>query len=914
MDEQIDGINLQGNEYTFNINGVDITVTKSDTISSMMSKVNSSTAGVRMSYDTNTGQFKLDSKTSGGGEKIVIRDVKGNLMNQIFGAQGGNSVGSASLTLEDGLVAGGKYATADMDFEARKQFGEDNNLNYYMFDLTINGVTKTVRLDNSYFKLEKDPVTGAELQDKSYDLLAAANQGIKNAFGVNVGVELKAGPDGKAYVEASDGTAVTFGAGNGAGLLGFKEGDNNYLTDVNYNGSITSSAADFNGAADGMGTLTSGKVKLTIDGKAVEIDIDLSILNKTFANSTEATKAVTGEDGIEAKIRQSIIDQLMAAEADGGHAMDEEAATALADKVSLKLNVGFEADNYAMFEDSADSIKKYFVSLGDLNEDGTIKTGAKVYSLNTTSGTLDEATIAHGDLTASLEANGSQTKIGMMKPGSVTVNLGTDANTAVSISAAAGQDTFLANLGFGAGGNNENDNVGVTLGDLGAGNLQKAEDGYKVFTNTANGNALVYEKDGKYYADTTGTSAELTGIDATKLTPVKEELEGELTFSYNGGFITVDYDSDTKLKDLIEEINTGSGGKLNARLVDGKLTVEGTDGVINVTDTGNMLENVFGLSNYNTDGTVNSYTTAAREADYDSRVTKGKNLEVVVNGQTLSYNSNSFTIDGVTLTANQLTTAEEEAAGGITVNTVSDATETMDRIKSWIEEYNALVFTLNSAVNETRPKNNGSLYDPLTDEQKADMSESEIEKWEIEAKKGMLYNDRTIRSILSEMRAALYERVEAAGLSLYDLGLQVKDTTNANEQGQLEFMPSSYSSSGIGGEDKLRQLLESEPDKVRTFFQDPTGGLATKLNSIMDKAVNTSSVNRGSLITIAGTESNTGDNTSQLGTKMSAIDEYITNLKTRLENEYNRYWKQFSALEVAVSKMNSQSSWLTQQQ
>jgi flagellar capping protein FliD len=88
--------------------------------------------------------------------------------------------------------------------------------------------------------------------------------------------------------------------------------------------------------------------------------------------------------------------------------------------------------------------------------------------------------------------------------------------------------------------------------------------------------------------------------------------------------------------------------------------------------------------------------------------------------------------------------------------------------------------------------------------------------------------------------------------------------------------------------------------------------LGHKLNDIITKAASTSSIaeKRGTLVRIAGTELNTGDNTSTLGNKMEEIDNYISNLKLRLESEYNRYWKQFSALEVAVSKMNSQSSWL----
>jgi flagellar hook-associated protein 2 len=51
-------------------------------------------------------------------------------------------------------------------------------------------------------------------------------------------------------------------------------------------------------------------------------------------------------------------------------------------------------------------------------------------------------------------------------------------------------------------------------------------------------------------------------------------------------------------------------------------------------------------------------------------------------------------------------------------------------------------------------------YEPLTDEQKEEMTESEIEKWEEMAKSGLMRNDRQISGLLSDMRSAIYEKVE----------------------------------------------------------------------------------------------------------------------------------------------------------
>lgn len=61
--------------YKLNINGTEISLDKKSTISSMMSAVNKSAAGVTMTYSSLTNSFTLESKEFGGAGKVEVGDT-----------------------------------------------------------------------------------------------------------------------------------------------------------------------------------------------------------------------------------------------------------------------------------------------------------------------------------------------------------------------------------------------------------------------------------------------------------------------------------------------------------------------------------------------------------------------------------------------------------------------------------------------------------------------------------------------------------------------------------------------------------------------------------------------------------------------------------------------------------------------
>jgi flagellar capping protein FliD len=213
-----------------------------------------------------------------------------------------------------------------------------------------------------------------------------------------------------------------------------------------------------------------------------------------------------------------------------------------------------------------------------------------------------------------------------------------------------------------------------------------------------------------------------------------------------------------------------------------------------------------------------------------------------------------------------------------------------------VEDYNKLVdkvFTLTTEKAEYRD------FNPLTDAQKKDMSETEVELWETKAKTGLLRSDTNLVSMLSELRQVLFMRPTGSSISLSDIGIT---SSSYGDRGKLTIDST-----------KLNQALETRMNEVQSLFTDKVNGIAVKFNTILNKNAQSSLSTPGRLVVVAGIANTTSDVKNTLTERVKSIELTIDNFKRMYESQKERYWKQFSQLETAMSKMNSQSSWLTQQ-
>ena len=338
--------------------------------------------------------------------------------------------------------------------------------------------------------------------------------------------------------------------------------------------------------------------------------------------------------------------------------------------------------------------------------------------------------------------------------------------------------------------------------------------------------------------------------------------------------------------DLAAEIQGIVGAGVSVSYTtDDKIQIQGTSKGFNIegTDTEGkaLMNNLFGQDGM----TFSSQMTA--------QVTAGQNARLTVDGTVIERNSNTFELDGITM---ELTSEYHDTGTPIRLTTSRDTDKIVDSLKSFVEDYNALVEELNEHLKETA---NYKKYAPLTDEQKKEMSDKEIELWEEKSKEGLLHNDANITSFLGDMRMVLYSSVEGAGLSLYDIGIETSD--NWRDNGKL-----------VIDEDVLKSMAATNPDAICKLFIDRDQGLGIGMQNALKDAANVSSGSPGTMVRYAGTKDVlTTSNT--LYEEMKHISETLSNLNIKYQLEKTRYWNQFNAMEQAISNMNSQSSWLTQQ-
>ena len=389
------------------------------------------------------------------------------------------------------------------------------------------------------------------------------------------------------------------------------------------------------------------------------------------------------------------------------------------------------------------------------------------------------------------------------------------------------------------------------------------------------------------------------------------DAKGEAKFKINEKEITIK--STDTINDVMKKINnSGAGVTVNYQEAADKFTFTSTEngasGAIEFDQAGKDVVNaLFGLGVGEKDEAGNDvYGKRGQDAIVS---VKYAGSDEIVN---LRRDSNSFTVDGLTIAikgtfgeynGEVLDTTNMEPDQAVEIDASVDVDKLMDTIKSFVEEYNSIVDMVNTQLTTKHEKD----YDPLSSEQKSELSESEIEKWEEKAKAGLLFGDSDLRSLSMDLRV-----VVSGGLleKFREVGISVSSTYSDNGKLSID-------------EAKLRGALQTDPEKVEKLFTSQAGvedgketynGLATNLKAVMNKYVNTTGAmeSKGILIRKAGSKSSAMSLTQNTYyNEISSIDKIIEKLKAQLKKEQDRYVSQFSTLETLIANMNSQSSYLS---
>lgn len=272
---------------------------------------------------------------------------------------------------------------------------------------------------------------------------------------------------------------------------------------------------------------------------------------------------------------------------------------------------------------------------------------------------------------------------------------------------------------------------------------------------------------------------------------------------------------------------------------------------------------------------------------------QGQDAIVELNGATFTSASNNFQINGLTITANQLTGADEE----ISITTNTDTQGIYDMIKGFFTEYNTLIKEMDSLYNADSAKG----YEPLTDDEKEAMTDKEIEKWEEKIKKALLRRDDTLQSVSDSIKNAFQKSYEINGkkYSLSSFGIKTGGyfTSGDNEKSIFHIDGDSKDSTSSGNTDKLMAAIASDPDTVCEFFNKLADGVYAELSNKM----------KGTTLSSAYTVYND----KSMKNEYNEYTKTIKSWEEKIESYEEKYRKQFTAMEKALATLNSNSSSLT---
>lgn len=281
---------------------------------------------------------------------------------------------------------------------------------------------------------------------------------------------------------------------------------------------------------------------------------------------------------------------------------------------------------------------------------------------------------------------------------------------------------------------------------------------------------------------------------------------------------------------------------------------------------------------------------------YNSGAVKidGQDGIIELNGAEFVSNSNSFQINGLTINAKALTDEGEI----ITITTDTDVDAIYDKIKNFFKEYNELMTEISTKYNAASAGD----YEPLTEEEQEELSETQLEKWEGILKTAALRRDGTLSTVMSSMKSALIKGYEINGknytLSTFGIKTLGYFTAEDNQKANYHIDGDPDDDSTKANEDKLKAALVSDPENTIEFFSTLMKDLYKTLSDKLSKSTSTSSAFKIY-----------NDKTMQ-----SQYDSYtkkLSNWEKKIEDYRDKYVKKFSAMETAMAKLQSQTSALS---
>ena len=415
--------------------------------------------------------------------------------------------------------------------------------------------------------------------------------------------------------------------------------------------------------------------------------------------------------------------------------------------------------------------------------------------------------------------------------------------------------------------------VSDTTGSQGMVNIYDNANGGNLAAALFGGNTMI--NTGEVKADVSGTSdysISLNGGAAVPLSVTKNVNEPLADFAKS----VQESVNATSLKGKVTVGISSDGKSLTFRSVDGTpLTIKPSDGSSDILKIGAAGE-----------------TALAVKGGQDCKINAtvgGASMDIV-------RETNSFTLDGVSLSILGQTTS---TTNPITFSAADNTDDLYKKVSDFVDSYNKIIDLVNTDVTQMPTSNStsnggGTAYEPLTDDQKKTMTDTEITEWNTKAQQGLLFSDPQLSALQTDIRKAMESTVDSVGMSLADVGIST-GAYDYTSGGKLQIST-----------DKLKAVIKDHPEQLEQLFTN-SDGVASRLSDVITKNIGAYG-NDGTLVDVAGSSTLIGTDQSQLAKEINSYSDSIKDLQDQLKTEQDNLQAKFTTMETIISRLSDQYS------
>ncbi len=395
--------------------------------------------------------------------------------------------------------------------------------------------------------------------------------------------------------------------------------------------------------------------------------------------------------------------------------------------------------------------------------------------------------------------------------------------------------------------------------------------------------SLKVDKTAKTAYMTGGKLSDKDNKDVTALTKLSEIVDGigEGSFTLKAGKkeVNIDVTEDTTISDVLTQMKKAG---LNANFDANQQRF-----YLSAKESGESNDFKFIA---NDDNGAAALSALGLTEDAGAKKIDGQDAVITLNDVEYKSSNNVFDINGLTITARK--------EGEVSISTETDTDGIYDMLKNFLKEYNSVINEIDKLYNAGSAKG----YEPLTDEEKEAMTETQIEEWEQKIKDSLLRRDSNLSSVGTALKQVMSSGIEVNGKKMFlsDFGINTLGyfEASANERNAYHINGDADDENTSGKADMLRSMISTDPDTVVAFFSKLSQNLYGKMSD-MSKSVDGYRT-YGSFY-----------DDKKMKSDYDGYTTKIKDLEQKLTDYEDKWYKKFSAMETAMAKMQSNANAIT---